>query len=525
VDFYADLFVLNPPWDLHWHREALQGLMESDVPAVREAFAARDERIGRNQIDSTVATLCLALDRCTPSGEGMLIANEATLQRLIFKPDAPHHALANHVWADLRTNAEILKAETLKTNTEMLKAEKLKFSESQDVSLSACQRVSVSACQRFSLSACQRVSVSAFQNVSVIYFAPAHGGQCVHHQARTLAEVEEICGTLARNRLRLRLGEEARPYTLRFTEETGDLWRAIGAEWNLRNPSSIAHPSYNLWLQPDGSIGVNVSLFDQRSGRVDSRAAARLFALKDKRPMQLVIMRNERRALEEAIGKSKTQNLKLQVPKGSARVPRAVVGVAPTWTVDPRLIAAVEQAVAEYERERAPLYPLPPVMRLGYLDEHDDILCEHDLFPHDEMAARRLHQHPGGMRSPAFIAGQRYALRSLTIQVNRQGTKINNSGSLDAVEWNGQELAFYIRDSAGVERVFMDGCLRDTAVTLNAPAEEDGAGEYIAIDYTLQELVECFKIPDAPDVAQLNPAEYRRNLQLLDEIERLVNAD
>src|SRR5579859_100045 len=40
VDFHADCFVLNPPWDLHWHREALAGIAESDLPAVRSAFGA-----------------------------------------------------------------------------------------------------------------------------------------------------------------------------------------------------------------------------------------------------------------------------------------------------------------------------------------------------------------------------------------------------------------------------------------------------------------------------------------------------
>src|SRR5262245_60461858 len=60
VDFTSDLFVLNPPWDLHWYRDRLAGLAQSHVPAVREAFAALDSRTPRECLDSTVASLCIA---------------------------------------------------------------------------------------------------------------------------------------------------------------------------------------------------------------------------------------------------------------------------------------------------------------------------------------------------------------------------------------------------------------------------------------------------------------------------------
>ena len=101
ADFVADCFALNLPWDLHWYREQLAGLAESDCPAVELAFAAHDGRTGKDTIDSTIAGFCIALDRCSPYGEGFIIANEATLDRLIFAPNAPHRALAAHVWAHL----------------------------------------------------------------------------------------------------------------------------------------------------------------------------------------------------------------------------------------------------------------------------------------------------------------------------------------------------------------------------------------------------------------------------------------
>lgn len=41
------------------------------------------------------------MDRSSSFGEGFLIGNETTLQRLLFAPKAPHCALVNHIWAHL----------------------------------------------------------------------------------------------------------------------------------------------------------------------------------------------------------------------------------------------------------------------------------------------------------------------------------------------------------------------------------------------------------------------------------------
>src|SRR5262245_16197296 len=98
VNWLADLFVLNPPWDLHWHRDRLTALAGSDCSAVRAAFPQIDPRVGREQIDSTVATMMIALDRMTYRVEAFLIANSSTAQRLLFDRNAPYHALAAHVW-------------------------------------------------------------------------------------------------------------------------------------------------------------------------------------------------------------------------------------------------------------------------------------------------------------------------------------------------------------------------------------------------------------------------------------------
>jgi len=66
-------------------------------------MAGNPERLTavKGTIDSTIAMLLIALDLCTIYGEGLLIGNNATLQRLLFEPGAPHSAAARHIWAHL----------------------------------------------------------------------------------------------------------------------------------------------------------------------------------------------------------------------------------------------------------------------------------------------------------------------------------------------------------------------------------------------------------------------------------------
>jgi hypothetical protein len=99
IGFGADLFVLNPPWRLFWHRERLTDLAESGLSSVRDAFEGIEAGAPKGSIDSTAATLLMALDLCTSAGEGMLIANNNTLECLFFRPGAPHAAVAIHIWA------------------------------------------------------------------------------------------------------------------------------------------------------------------------------------------------------------------------------------------------------------------------------------------------------------------------------------------------------------------------------------------------------------------------------------------
>jgi predicted RNA methylase len=102
IDFRADCFALNPPWSLNWHAvgtrdsRRLEGLADSEVPAVAKTFKA--VRQAGDTIDSTLATLMIALDRLSSVGEGFLIGYTSTLERLIFAPGSVGELLVPHIW-------------------------------------------------------------------------------------------------------------------------------------------------------------------------------------------------------------------------------------------------------------------------------------------------------------------------------------------------------------------------------------------------------------------------------------------
>ena len=328
VDWRADMFVLNPPWDLHWYREPLLKLAESECPAVREAFAAHDGRTSRDTIDSTIATLCLALDRSSVLGEGFLIGNEATLQRLLFAKDAPHRSLMEHIWAHIAVEGNICFEKAIRS----------------DLWPSA--------------------RIGTDFKTGVIWFARGHAQGPLFNQSLTNADfkpddkdlpgrVRRVCQRLKEDRISHRHGPHAAIYL--HTKTTQELWQAAREE-QLRVDGSGKLPPFNIWFdESTGVIRTYLNLFDSASGRVDKTAAAALHALNGRQPIQLVVQRSQRKALEDAV--------KPDSP----------------WRVDPLLQAAVESAITEYNRVRAPLYPLPKIQRLGYLDEQDDILCSKDL--------------------------------------------------------------------------------------------------------------------------------------------------
>ncbi len=431
VGFNGDLFVLNPPFRLQFYRERLAELAESKLPAVRMAFKGQEPGIPTETIDSTIAMLLMALDLSSPFGEGLLIGNEATLQRLLFEPGAPHGALAPHIWGHLIVPGNPMTGR----------------------------------------SDCNFQHDEGYQT-GVLYFARDHtnGPRTVQWPA-----LPDRC---------FRMGCELRGEWASNAEATYALWCAVKEQAGEAAGNKPKVP-WNLWLQ-GGTIRTALSHFEKHSKKLDKREVERLFNLTGKTPMELVLQRNTRDEL-------------LRVAREAG------------WRVAPDLIEAVEAAVREYHAQRAPLYPLPEIQRLGYLDEEDSIECKADLSAEN---GRLL-----------FRKGTRYPLRTQTVNITRTVQRPNPmTGEEEELEYSGQELAILVGDQPGEaqsEFCFMDSKLKNDPtsdipnVKLSKGVQDRGA----AVDFTLQQLCAHFVIPDVPDVATVDPQGYQAQVDRLTALE------
>jgi hypothetical protein len=436
VGFAADLFVLNPPWKLAFYRDRPSDLAESTLPAVRMAFAGIEAGMPRGTIDSTIAMYLMALDLCTPCGEGLLIANNNTLERLLFASGAPHGAAAKHVWA----------------------------------------RVVVKGNPMTGIQGCQWKEEEQFET-GVIYFARDHTTGPRTVQWPDLPDRSYRHGAEVRNEFYVSM-------------TTHELWQAVRDR--LASEEGKPKTPWNLWIE-NGVIHTALSLYEKHSKKINKKEVERLFRLQGRAPMELVLQRASRDEL-------------LRVAQESG------------WRVHPDLLEAVRAAVHEYHAERAPLYPLPEIQRLGYLDEEDTIECKQDLADEDGRVI--------------FRQGNRYPLRTQTVNITRKVERPNAfTGEKEELEYHGQELTFFIGDDpVGMsdeynEFAFMDAKLiNDPNTTIpNAKTARNGGAQGKAVDFTLQQLCDHFIIPEVPDVATVNPMRYESFLAALSELESLTS--
>lgn len=449
VDWTADLFVLNPPWRLFWHRSRLAGLADSNLLAVRKAFEGVEAGAPRGTIDSTIATLLMALDRCTTCGEGMLIANNATLERLVFAPGAPHAAVAHHIWA----------------------------------------RVIVPGNPMTGLNDCNWQDEQEFKT-GVIYFAREHtnGPQTIEWTGPK-GPLPDRC---------LRLGRSIKT-RYEAEQETYPRWQIVRERAGELKGNKPRTP-WNLWLDETCVIRTALSSFENHSRKLDKREAERLNSLNGQSPMQLVMQRARRDELM-AVAQDKR------------------------WRVQPELVAAVQRAVAEYAAQRAPLYPLSDIQRLGYCDEQDWLLCKKDLMTTTDDKAL------------IFRAGRKYPLRTCTVKVERMRCKPNPmTGAPEELLFDHQELGIFlynqewqpgwedaVRDMEGArEYSFFDARVMSDKTAKLSEARSGGRATALPenkMDFSLQQLVEHFEIPEVPDVAACQPQAYAMALDRLKELE------
>jgi len=448
ANWTLDLCGLNPPFSVRWHSERIvPQLSMSKVPAIIRTLETTPNLGAGGTIDSTLATFLIALDRMTEKGEGYMICSQSTAERIF---GAPHEAAAcaarSHIWLWL----------TLSDGGDW--------------------------------QATDHGDSTIFENarafdVAVLYFARGHTGEHPFHLVAPDTQPDTVRRTLApiplqRNVLR-------RGFSIHsiydFAPDSDTRWRAAKEEWLRRREEARSNrPSWNMWLER-GKIRRHLTPFQAVSGKIPRAKVEALNRLEGQSPMALVVQRSTRMELLQAVHSN-------------------------IWRVEPALIADVEEAIRQYNGNRAPFYQLNDVQRLGWLDEHDTILCLRD-----------------GLAG--FTKGESYEIKSETIEVERHTDKVNLLGKPEKVTLSGRELCFTITGDNGRIAKF------SPPIKVGAPpkdmAHHTPPRRNAITDkcdrYDLDILVKFFRIPEVPDVAQIAPDIFERHVAKIHEIETEMN--
>jgi hypothetical protein len=469
VDWVGDLFTLNPPWSVHWHRKNLADLATSDLECVRRAFDGNDPLAGREQIDSTPATLMISLDRCSRGGEGFMIANHSTIERLLMAKGAPHEPLKMHLWKRLVINQNPMTSRKEKT-----------FDKDQ-----------IFQCE-------------------VLWFARDHtDGAEPPRFVDTLEQFEREAREIKARRSQYRMGQQ-------IWGESGcdrnsqELWAACKEEWNERAGQRRGAAKYNIWLNPAGKIETYLSVFDQRSPKIPVSDAGGLFKLTGQSPMQLVLQREARDLLLRTVNGG-IWKVEPSLP-GTVNdaVKEYLSSNAPLYPLNATQSMGYLDDADEIECRA----------NLSFKgDPKPDEFCDDD--------GKKPRQ-----QGVVFRAGRKYKVTTQTATVDRLASKPALDGSNHELLLRGQELIIRIKGEDGHDYTFADRRNAAEGVTMEAEEEVKATGPYAApgqtytrkstvkMDFDLQTLEQSFTIPTAPDVAVCHPEKYQANLSKIDELER-----
>jgi hypothetical protein len=309
--------------------------------------------------------------------------------------------------------------------------------------------------------------------IAVLYFAAGHVGET----PLELIAPDAIPATIVRT---LEWAAKRRPKLIRNFESntvcresdahaSTHAFEAVEEEWQRLTDKRFAETSgYNVKLSTHGTISCCLTPFQTITGSVPLPVVDALKKIDGQHPAGLVVQRVSRKAL-------------ILATNGGI------------WRVHPEVTEAVTEALKNYNATRAPLRPLNPVQRLGYLDEEDEIRCE---------------------RPPCsgFTAGLNYPLESEIFEGCKieKRRRLHHSGNDREHEYEdvlvtGQELLLRVKDERGEWHAF-------TQYDLGHDQKAERPEQYF---HRLSELVECFRIPEVPDVAQCHPklfAEYQKRL-------------
>jgi SNF2 family DNA or RNA helicase len=314
--------------------------------------------------------------------------------------------------------------------------------------------------------------------ICAIYFAKEHNeGIQVHSpRIRTMGQLNAACQNAWTRRMSYRRGMSVIGSHL-VNRNAGPVWEATRTEWNRRNGLSD-RTDYHVWLDEKGVIRAQLTRFDQfvdDYGKLKSEAALFMQVI-GRTPVDLILQNTSRQTLLSVIRNRR-------------------------WRVDPELTRVVEAAISESEAIRSPLVPLPATQRMAWLDEVTEIKCTKSM--------------------GKFRAGMIYGIRSGSVLVERMTHKPNMAGEMEDILLNGSEMLLSIEGDDGKYHTFIDGRHLKPGVAIT---KQGAIADPVKPEFTLQQLVDHFEIPDVPDVAITKGDEYSRHRQEMLNIQQFINA-
>lgn len=236
---------------------------------------------------------------------------------------------------------------------------------------------------------------------------------------------------------------------------------AVAQEMERRRDPNASHA--NVTLDTEGNLRVWVSAFQEYSQSIEKRLMDFLRGIHRKHPLSLTLQRGTRMALKEMLDTG-------------------------AWSIDPAARAAIEEALASFDRDRAPLSPVSEIQRIGWIDDAEELRCKKDFH--------------------VFRAGESYKLSTETIHWKKQEQRPRyhaGKRDLEAVSVKGTDLRLTLHhpQAAPVHFLFnpdVNGTRHTT--------------------YSLEDLALHFELPEVPDITSLHPERYAENLRMLDELEK-----
>lgn len=222
----------------------------------------------------------------------------------------------------------------------------------------------------------------------------------------------------------------------------------------------------NVTLGSNGRLRTWIGAYHQAAASTPAASIEFLRQINRRHPLELILQRGTRMALQALLDSG-------------------------IWTISPDAQAAIATALADFERDRAPLTPIRGVQLIGWIDDAEELLCTRDL--------------------PPFKAGTRYPLSTETIEWRKTQIRPRfqaGKRTEEEVGVRGMDLQISLHPPEGSPVRF-----------LYNPAVDPGLRE----SHSLEILAAHFQLPAVTDISTLHPEAYAAHLCALDELEKITS--